>query len=200
MERKRVLVAFGDILGFGGWMIRASNTPEVTHKLIEDVYVQFEKFAATAKCHAKFLGDGLMLVKEMSNGHNCRMTREFLIDAYKFAFNVNKIITASYPHPDGFRLRIASGHVWKRSSVTSDRRRNNEYVGYSINLAQRLLEVSPQTLAVCHESIVEIISEKKGILTFERMGDPKERPRGVDFADLQGLYCFWINDENKSGA
>ncbi len=199
MERKRVLVAFGDILGFGSWMIRASNAPEVTHDLIDQVYAEFERFMAHMNCHVKFLGDGLMIIREMGGGHNCKMTREFLVDAYHFAFSVNEIIKDHYPRPDGFRLRVASGHVWKRS-MTHGKRRGDEYVGYSVNLAQRLLEVSPQTLAVCHESIVEILAQKKGIIAFERMGDPKERPRGVDLADLAGLYCFRVDDKNQNRA
>lgn len=182
-------------------MIRASNTPEITHQLIDEVYSEFERFLGRDNCHVKFLGDGLMIIRELRNGHNCGMTRQFLIDTYHFAFAVNEIIKGHYPHPDGFRLRVASGHVWKRSTNTGDRRqRNPEYVGYSVNLAQRMLEVSPKTLAVCHESIVEILAEKKGILAFERLGDPKERPRGVDLADLQGLYCFRVDDKNKNAS
>ena len=100
-------------------------------------------------------------------------------------------------------MRIASGHVWKRTLLLGEpdrRQKSVEYVGYSVNLAQRLLEVSPKTLAVCHESIIEILAQKKGIVAFERMGDPKERPRGVDLADLTGLYSFRIDDKNKIGA
>lgn len=199
MERKRVLVAFGDILGFGTWTKRAVHSPEDLHDLINFVYDEFELFTEESGWYVKFLGDGIMVVRELSNGHNCGITVEFMKRCYEFSVRVHEGILSSYPRPDGFRLRMTAGYVWKRRSVQrsrTGRRAFPEYIGYPVNLAQRLLEVSPETLCICHDTVRAIVGERKMGIRFERMENRKEILRGVDPEDVQGLWSFMKEEGN----
>jgi len=193
MQRKRVIVAFGDILGFGSWTRRAVNTPEESHELIDQIYDEFENHAEVCGCHIKFLGDGIMSLREMDENKtrddNLKMIINFVADAYVLASKVQKIITGYYPRPEGFRLRITMGYVWKRQ-IKSTKRHAPEYIGYIVNLAQRLLEVSPTTLCVCHESVMEVLKNKKLAFKTSPVKQPAIYPRGVDEEDLKGLHSI----------
>lgn len=173
--------------------------------IIANVYVEFERMAMECGYYVKFLGDGLMMVREMGGGHNCGVTMKFLQDAESLTHRIEEIIRVHWPRPDGFRIRVTSGHVWKRmATIRSGGRRQTirlpEYIGYSVNLAQRLLEVQPTIACICDESIPEILGPKKQKLSLERMGTPKERPRGVDPEDLERLWIFRCEKDANVGA
>lgn len=200
MERRRVLVAIGDVLGFGTWTKRAANAPEDIRDLVDSIYAEFEKFAGTSDCYIKFLGDGLLAIREIGNGHNCGITAEFMKCCHDFSVKINELIASSYPRPEGFRLRMTAGYVWKRKIVRrsiTGRRAFPEYIGYPVNLAQRLLDVSPETFCICHDSVRAIVGEKKLGIKFEHMGPRKENLRGVDHEDVQCLWSFMREEKNE---
>ncbi len=191
-----MLVAFGDIYGFRAWIRRGLTTPEESKNLIEQVYEKFEEYALGSNCYVKFLGDGIMIVREIRDQkHNgdVAVTRNFLMDVHELTVNILSIIKNHFPRPDGFRLRVATGYVWKRivSKVMKGKIvKCPEYIGYAINLTHCLLEVAPSQSCVFHESIKEIFGNKKTGIKYERLVDPKEKPRGIDPEDIAGLWTF----------
>lgn len=184
MERRKVIVAFGDILGFTAWTRRASNAPEDCELLIQKIYEEFAALQSEMKCHFKLLGDGFMVLRELRQEKSCRVIGQFLRELYLVAERIDRIVKDHPPpRPDGFRVRVAIGRVFMPA--------RKEYAGYPINLAQRLLEVSPHVLCICHESVGPALIEKKAHgIRVERMAVPKETPRGVDSDDLKGLWSF----------
>jgi hypothetical protein len=193
MERKRIIAAFGDIRGFRKWTLRALNSPEVSEGFIRDVYSNFEQFSQKTSNYVKYLGDGLLIVRELGNGHNCGTARQFLHEVHNLTVAIEDSIKGIWPRPDGFRARVACGYVWKRPTIKRWKGRNfnhAEYIGYAVNMAQALLYVYPEIQNICHESIVELIGPKKNGLVLERLAPPKERRHGVDPQDFNGLWRF----------
>lgn len=194
MERKCVVVAFGDILGFGVWSRRAANTPEVRDPFIIEFYAEIEKYLKDQSyLHAKFLGDGFMVVKELpERGHKCGTVLRFIVELQGLTRRLLNIVrNCPFPPPDGFRLRIASGHVTKFMVTDPDDRskKKPEYVAYAVNLAQRLLEVSPKIPIIAHESAIKILGSKKKKIKLRSLGHSDQRPRGVDLEDIDGLWA-----------
>lgn len=192
MERKCVMVAFGDILGFGVWSRRAANPPEVRDPFIVTFYGEIERFLTSyPDVYAKFLGDGFMIVKELpEKGHKCFAVIKLMRDLAALTRRLTTIVkNCGDPPPTGFRLRIATGYCTKFSVTDpNDRKRKvAEYVAYVINLAQRLLEVSPEIALLCTEGTVKILGRKKHGFRIRRLVGTKQIPRGVDPEDIEGL-------------
>lgn len=192
MERKWIIVAFGDILGFGVWSRRAANPPEVRDPFIITFYGEIERFLETNPCvYAKFLGDGFMFVKELpESGHRCLAVLKFLRDLSALTIRLSRIVkNCGDPPPTGFRIRVATGYCTKFSVVDPNdrKRRVPEYVAYIVNLAQRLLEVSPEIPFICSEGTFKTLGRKKNKLRVRRLVGTKQIPRGVDPEDIEGL-------------
>lgn len=193
MERKRIIAAFGDIRGFRKWILRANNSPENAGDLMEAIYLLFEDFTRRSGAYVKFMGDGFLAIIELRTGHNCGVARELLGDMHQLTADVVNLMKPVYPRPDGFRVRVAAGHVWKRMTLKKLHGkilRHPEYIGYAVNMAQSLLYVYPEIECICHESIIELIGPKKHGLLFTRLAPPKERRHGVDPQDFEGLWSF----------
>lgn len=63
-----------------------------------------------------------------------------------------------------------------------------EYVGYCVNLAQRLLEIAPRMPFICHDSVINLIGKSKRLFKIRHLVNMPERPRGVDGEDIAGLW------------
>lgn len=206
MERKRIIVAYGDILGFGRWIKRPSSSFEEVKTLMEEIYVEFDRFGLMNGGQTKYLGDGIMVVKELQTGHNCCMVLEFMRSSYRFAMKIQGIIEKHWPRPEGFRIRIASGYVYKKNmaclncvlSQNTAPGLKGEYIGYPINLAQRLLYVEPHILCICSEDVRQIIGQKKDGVILERIKSVKTNLRGVDPDDLRGLWSIKVDERKRS--
>ncbi len=197
MERRKILVAFGDILGFGTWTRRALTTPEDSKDLIDKIYYEFENYSNLSGCYVKFLGDGIMSIREIRqkrSDSNAGITLKFIHDINALSEKIRWLIKCHFPRPDGFRVRATAGHAWR---IPLKHHKPPEYVGYIVNLAQRLLEISPQTPFICHESIKEILGNKKTDLKLDRFVRQKEKPRGVDIEDLDQLWSLKITESIK---
>lgn len=200
MERKRVLVSFGDILGFTPWIKRPSSAPEDVASLMTAIYDEFESFAVSSGGVVKYIGDSVMVILEMKAGHSCSVTLNFMRKSFSFAERVEAIIKTCWPRPTGFRLRMAAGYVYKHNIMTSlDGKvgHSAEYIGYPVNLAQRLLYVQPSTLCICHESVKQILGKKKHGLRLDPIKLPTENPRGIDSEDLTGLWSFRLESSRE---
>jgi len=195
-ERKWVVVAFADILGFAPWIRRASNSPEELKKFVIHLYRKFTYLSTGKGYFVKLLGDGAMIVRELENGHhNCKTVIAMLKDMDCLHKYINNIIERSgFPRPTGSRIRIAAGHVIKLTSQFCDRNcfLQDDYIGYPVNLAARLLDVLPATEPViCHESVKDVVGKKgdKHELIFRQLKiDNERRLDGIDEEDLNSLW------------
>lgn len=198
-ESKRVLVAFADIVGFGPWIKRAHALSDF-HFLVTQLYRKLMYLRDVRKYHVKFLGDGGMILREMTKGHSCGMVVEFLRDmACLENFMTQTISKTIWPRPSGFRIRLAAGHVSKLHAVMckTDCSFQKDYIGYPVNLAARMLDVfKGSTSCICHESVKDIIGPRKSKmanLSFKKLLKPHFIPDGVDEEDLDHLWEFRFN-------
>ncbi len=195
MERKRIIIAFGDILGFGTWHRRAANQPEISGPFLQKFYDELQAFQARSRdLYLKYLGDGIMILKELpETKKSIGYSREFIRNVGFLNSRLLRIIRfCPFPAPEGFRTRVASGYVDKIMihDPLDRKKRIPEYVGYSINLAQRLLEISPSVPFICHESVVKIVGRKRALFRFKRLPEQSNKPRGIDSEDISGLWVI----------
>ncbi len=195
MERTCVIVAFGDVAGFNPWIRRGSNAPEVIHDFVTNFYRELQTFVLNHKdVQIKYLGDGFMILKELKS--TCTKgvcVAQFITDIAMMSRRLSSVVRkCDFPPPDGFRVRIAHGHVSKiqvLDPVDGERKRKIwEFVGYAVNLAQKLLDVSPSTLLVLHESVIQVLGRKKARFRLRRLVAGTEQPRGVDSEDIAELW------------
>lgn len=138
-----------------------------------------------------------MLVKEMSSGHNCNKAIDFLKDMNCFTkFICQSIDKTAWPRPDGFRVRVAAGHVLKMNMTLCKQgcTFQSDYIGYPVNLASRMLDIAKDSeRLICHESVRDIIgvkkAEKAGV-AFKPLNGLISTPEGVDDEDIKGLWSF----------
>lgn len=193
-----MVLAFGDIRGFGSWTYRASNSMEVQEPFIQIFYQVMQSFVKEKDIYFKYLGDGMMIGKEMtlSERRNGGMI-QFLKDIQLLTRESTAVVHAcEWPPPEGFRMRIMGGYVHKLMVLdpndTERKRCIPEYVGYLPNTVQRLLEVSPQTTCLIHENIVKPIGVDRHAFNLTKFGTPSESPRGVNREDLEALYILGL--------
>jgi class 3 adenylate cyclase len=189
------MVAFGDVSGFNPWIRRGSNAPEVIKEFIEIFYSELQKFViANRDCQIKYLGDGFMVLKEFKSPLPQNISAaKFVMVVSKLSKQLVRIVNeCGYPPPDGFRVRITSGHVSKMMVIDpcdSNRKRKNwEFIGYAVNLAEKLLSVAPEILILLHESAVKSIGQQKVGFRIRKFVAESARPRGVDIEDLNSLW------------
>lgn len=193
MDRKWVIVAFGDMSNFMEWSLRASNSPEVQGAFINALYDRFQVFVTKTNSEVfKYLGDGFMVLKELpEKGHKCRDAIPYLKEAFELTNDINSLIGKFSPRPNRFRVRATAGHVFRLEVADPNHRQNNiyEHVGSCIDLAKRLLEVKPEISCICHQSVVDIFP-KAGKAKFKKVVNVRERPRNVAPSELQCLVEF----------
>lgn len=194
-DRCKVIVAFCDILGFTEWTRRATNTPEVTRALIDSFYDPVQKFLVqNPYCQMKYQGDGVMILKELK-GLDENSSLHFFNGIVKLNNDLGRVVASSdFPRPQGFRTRLAASVVHKKELLDpydGERRRKVwEFIGYGVNLAQRLLEVSPQTPILFHESVIEVLGREAKRIKCVRFKTDQPVPRGLDPLDLQELWTL----------
>lgn len=203
--RSRVLVATGDIRGFGRWIKRAGTSIEEQWALISKLYSRVLSLATSKGYYVKMLGDGFLIIRELNETNNWEIVLKDLKLLSCLAKRIQwDIAELPSPRPDGFRIRVVAGHAWKVLARTCPNnalcRNQQDFVGYHINLASRLLHVLPEIPAICHESVKEIVGNRHEIIgsrknegfriDFKRLDDPRVREQGVDPEDLRELWSF----------
>lgn len=195
LERRWVIVAFGDMSEFMEWTLRASNSPEVQAAFIDALYNKLQTFVLKTRSDVfKYLGDGYMALKELPDeGHKCVEVLTFLREAYELTTEINTMIESPEfsPPPNKFRVRTVAGHVFSINVVDPYHKGETirEHIGPAIDLAKRLLEVKPDTPCICHGSVIKILPSVTPMI-IERIENVEERPRNVSPADLKGLSGF----------
>jgi len=197
MERKWVVVACGDIRGFGAWTYRAVNSPEVKEPFISRFYRTMESYVRRhTDYHFKYLGDGFMTLREFTveerrNG----AIAKFIGTLLRITNGVRQdIAECDYPSPDGFRIRFMDGHAYKLMVLDPNdparKRTIPEYVEYPLNTAQRLLEVNPDEICLATEGIVKRLRRHRSVFRVRPLGKPSCYPKGVNREDVDGLWVL----------
>jgi class 3 adenylate cyclase len=199
--RVKVLVAFGDVTGFGAWTRRGSNSPEEFKDFMVHLYKEFIRFRNGNGYFVKLMGDGFMCITEIDKGNSKARTLEFLNHAVDLELAIQNIVKSTFPAPGSFRIRIAAGHVWKMvASRPGQGTAQTDYLGYAINLAARLLEIDRESAILCHESVRKILNG--AIRSSTEFGFKPARirsrcPRGVDPEDIQTLWKVYPLNDSK---
>ena len=199
--RVKVLVAFGDVTGFGAWTRRGSNSPEEFKDFMVHLYKEFIRFRNGNGYFVKLMGDGFMCITEIDKGNSEARTLEFLNHAVDLELAIQNIVKSTFPAPGSFRIRIAAGHVWKMvASRPGQGTAQTDYLGYAINLAARLLEIDRESAILCHESVRKILNG--AIRSSTEFGFKPARirsrcPRGVDPEDIRTLWKVYPLIDSK---
>jgi class 3 adenylate cyclase len=199
--RVKVLVAFGDVTGFGAWTRRGSNSPEEFKEFMVHLYKEFIRFRNGNGYFVKLMGDGFMCITEIGKGNAKARVSEFLKHAVDLESAIQKITKNTFPAPGSFRIRIAAGHVWKMvASRPGQTTAQTDYLGYAINLAARLLEIDRESAILCHESVRKILNGAIRSSTefgFKPAYIRGRCPRGVDPEDIRNLWMVYPLKDSK---
>ena len=195
MERKWLLIAFGDLSGFGSWTSRASNAPEIKEPFLKDFYSTMGYFVKTREnMTLKYMGDGFMIVQEFPTAREREQdSYEFLKDlaciTKRIRLNIKKCADLELK---GFRLRINAGYAYKIMVVDpNDPKRERlipEYVEYSINTCQKLLGVNPEISCLATDFFVKALGKKRSFVRMRKLEKPSSYPKGVNSEDTEGLW------------
>ena len=199
--RVKVLVAFGDVTGFGAWTRRGSNSPEEFKDFMVHLYKEFIRFRNGNGYFVKLMEDGFMCITEIDKGNAKATTLEFLSHAVDLELAIQNIVKSTFPAPGSFRIRIAAGHVWKMvASRPGQGTPQTDYLGYAINLAARLLEIDRESAILCHESVRKILNgavQNNAEFGFKPARIRSRCPRGVDPEDIRTLWKVYPLIDSK---
>lgn len=195
MKRTWVVVAFGDIRGFGAWTSRAANSRETKDPFIQGFYDVLQGYVLKhSKVYFKYTGDGFMALQEFES-KDPKQIYYFIKSLQQISKKIKKIIVNSdYPQPDGFRIRITSGDVYKISVIDpsdSERKRKvPEYVEYATNQAAHLLKVNPEIVCLATESIVKNLGKYRSFFRMRKLERPSDYPESVNRQDIETLQVL----------
>lgn len=214
-ESANIIVAYGDTIGFAPWLRRALNTPAERKFYLVRLYSMLAWMRENKNLFTKGMGDGGMIVKELSQRNNAETVIEFLRDMNCFNTYMNEVIThLDFPRPDGFRVRVCLGSVIKiylndckygeKCTVRLD------YVEYPTILASRMLIIAKKEYPlVCHQAVKELIGnkaepegisfkllEKEPLIEFEKKISSVGID-GIDKEDLSSLWAFYVKDKSE---
>lgn len=171
-DHVRALVAVADLSGFGAWFSSVTDIGTELKPFFNKYENLVSQLMLTDDYFFKDLGDGFLVIKELSNSpaHDAIVLINKLRELKK---NVRHLIDKTpYPRPQGFRIRMAAGHTWKR------RRANRvDYLGRHVNLAFKMLRVHKSFPLVMHESVKALMADKqikKAGFTFKKMPMPTD--------------------------
>jgi hypothetical protein len=191
-ERVHVLAAFGDIRGFGSYTQRITDDQSQIIPFLskyDDVVMQFE---ARNDYFLKHLGDGFLCVAK-TNGEKGVTTVRFLSDLWELLGILQRLISRTKsPRPDGYRVRVAAGHVYQAVRLDG----SIDFRGYHINLAAKMLQIEKEKHPfVVHESAKQLMSKsqiERAGLRFKLLPPPELRrhPDGIYKKDMEELWAM----------
>ena len=87
-------------------------------------------------------------------------------------------------------MRAVCGHVDKLMVIDPNARSRKipEYIGYAINLAQKLLSIAPDAPFICHESVAKILGKYPRQFRLSHFKVVEEKRKGIDPEDIAGLW------------
>lgn len=156
MDEKQIrsIVVFGDIIGFGSFMQRITNPDTEFRPFRREFDKAIKDFKKKTGYFVKRLGDGFMCVVELPVKGPDRQAMAAVDFAWTLSRRISRLIAhKSTPRPDGFRSRMICGYVWRTVGDDND----TDYLGYLVNLCEKMLHTHKGVEFVCHESVRELI-------------------------------------------
>lgn len=192
MEKKFIIVAYVDLIGYSKWKRSALTPPMSKENFMDKFYDEMKWFVLSSDFKVKYVGDGCMVLRELDQ------KGERMYDALRFLFGIDMLLKkvqtiiqdSDYP-PDGIRARAVAGPADKKEMPDPDAkdRRIWEYSSEAIDVASRLLQVKPMNPLVCHKSAVELIGKDFPNIVVKKLSvgslDPKRLK--INPEDLEGL-------------
>lgn len=194
---ENAIIGCADLIGFSEWLIEGDN-PTAKSKLIYSIFRIFSKFASK-EYHTKLLGDGVLYIRTIKPHElikKCEITEKFLIDTYDLIQEVKlRLQSKTEFHPLGIRARVTSGKVDRL--YMDPPYAHDDFIGYPINFAARLLGIFKNHELVCSS---EIANESKDnpLIRFENIPDSELKehickpPKGIIGDDLKDIKKFFI--------
>lgn len=185
--------AFVDLRGFGTWIYRASIPIEVKEPFIDGYLAIVQDYVRSRNdIHFKYLGDGFLVIKEFPNlEKKIDAIVDFITGLRAVTQNIIRLIKTCERPPDGVRVRISAGYAYKVMVVDPcDPKRETmaaEFIEYSINTAERLMEVNPDILCIVTEDVAKALGNKGSVFGMRKLGSPSFHPKGVNREDLEAL-------------
>lgn len=188
LERQvKIIVAIGDIQGFGSYTLRITKP--------ESEYLPFMNYfdGLVGNLHrdcriVKETGDGFILFHEIQENNGHLVAINLLKDMKHVSDLMNdRISDLPWPRPDGFRVRLATGYVWKKTPIGN----SPIFRGYHINLASKILRIRKDIPLICHESFKYLIQSNKSKpngYSFHRINTEEESPDGIYSRDVKDLW------------
>jgi class 3 adenylate cyclase len=191
-QKVRIIVAFGDISGFSGFVDSVTND-EVEYDPFMD---RFDDLVDQTARRTGFAftdtGDGFMCTVDLRPGHSCRTAANALLTLWRLQKHVARIIeTKEPPRPHGFRIVAAVGYVKRK--IKKDGK--VLFRGRHINLAHNLLEIARGKGVLIHGSLKDLITVRQARrlrLKFERLKPPKRLPPGVTLQDIRKSWVLKV--------
>jgi class 3 adenylate cyclase len=191
-KRAKIIVAFGDIVGFSDWTTLPLLTPERFKELMSKVYGEFVSFKGRTPYFTKALGDGIMFVQELNTPDDGARVESFMQDALELLRTMRPILSGGpSPRPGGFRIRAAVGIAWRLEAgdLADPAKKQIDYLGYPLNLAARLLAIEPDIELICHEGAKELIEHSVNLgPALSKVSTTTPAPKGVHPSDLAKLW------------
>lgn len=191
-ERIHVVAAFGDLRGFGSYTQRITDDASQIIPFLDKYDDVITGFEAKNDYFLKHLGDGFLCVAK-TNGEKGATTVRFLCDLWALLGSLHRHIRRTKsPRPDGYRIRVAAGHVFQAVRLDG----SVDFRGYHINLAAKMLQIEKETFPfVVHESARQLMSKsqmEKAGLSFKLLPPPPLRrlPDGIYKKDLEELWAM----------
>lgn len=186
----RAIIVFGDIEGFGSFTQRITHPDTEFRPFVREFDTLIDKFADETGYFIKRLGDGFMCVVELPATEAGKKAASIIDATWALVDRINRTIARMpSPRPEGFRSRMVCGYVWKT------RRENDreDYLGYHVNLAAKIIKRDRGHVFVCHESVKELLSEKQikeSGYKFKKLVPSQEPPPGVYQQDINSLWTM----------
>lgn len=197
MERKWVVAAFLDIRGFRSWTYRAATAPEFKEQFIGDFYRVLQCYVRNhIGVWTKYEGDGMLIIREFTLGErkNLAHVLEFILGLRTLLRKVKRVIRDADSPPDGVRIRLISGYVYKLMILDpndDDRKRYiPEYLEYCTNTVRGLLEVNPEIACLATRELVRTLGRSRSIFRVRPLKVPSSYPKGVNREDIDGLQIL----------
>lgn len=185
----RAVVVFGDIIGFGSFMQRITYPDSEFRPFIREFDGLINEFERETGYFVKRLGDGFMCVVEIELANEARQAMAVIGAVWKLAKRLSALIaTKQTPRPEGFRSRVVCGYVWK----TIGENNRADYLGYHVNLSEKMIHASKHVEFICHESIKELIerlARVKGFV-FKKLSVTDEAHEEIYRQDMNLLWTL----------
>jgi len=193
VEKKFIVVAYGDIVGYTSWSKQVLNPAESRESFMTKFYDELGWFVLSSDFRVKYLGDGFMILRELpQKGRRIYDCLRFLFGIHKLTTRIKDLIKESDFPPKGFRIRVVAGAASKTymPDPNAHDRQIEEYSSPAINLSAKLLHVEPQNMFICHGSVVSLIGHGFPGVKFKRLKNLNIDPHIIDIEDANNLWTF----------